>query len=128
MKICITAQQNSLNSPVEPRFGRCQYFILFDDETQKSMVVRNSASLVSSGAGIRATQILTDHQVDTLITGRIGPKAANALNNTNIHVVLNATGTAEMVLEQYKNGELKEESRPLMTASGGGRGRGRHGR
>lgn len=130
MKICITAQQNNLNSPIEPRFGRCRYFVIFDDKTQQYEAVKNTAISAAGGAGIKATQLLIDNQVDTLITGRIGPKAMNALETTNIQVILNASGLIKNVLEQLRNGELIEEKRPLIsdTQFGEGRQRRRHDR
>ncbi|MCS7366963.1 MAG: dinitrogenase iron-molybdenum cofactor biosynthesis protein, partial [archaeon YNP-WB-062] len=30
MKICVSATSNSLDAPVDPRFGRCPYFIIVD--------------------------------------------------------------------------------------------------
>ncbi len=33
MKVVITAQQGSLDSAVDPRFGRCQYLLFVDTNT-----------------------------------------------------------------------------------------------
>ena len=35
MKICITSRSNSLDAQIDPRFGRCQYFIIVDPESMK---------------------------------------------------------------------------------------------
>ena len=32
-KICVTSQGNTLDGEVDPRFGRCQYFIIVDIDT-----------------------------------------------------------------------------------------------
>lgn len=115
MKICVTAQQDNLNSLIDPRFGRCQYFIVFDDETQQYKAIRNTAAFAGGGAGIKATQLLILNHVDTLITGRLGPKATNALNATRIQVILKKSGSVKNILEQFRKGEMTEEKHPLIS-------------
>lgn len=41
MKICITSEGKTLDSKVDPRFGRCQYFIIVDSETLVFEAVEN---------------------------------------------------------------------------------------
>ena len=41
MKICITSQGDTLDSPVDPRFGRCQYFSIVETETMEHESIRN---------------------------------------------------------------------------------------
>lgn len=36
MLICITAQGDNLDSEIDPRFGRCNYFIFYDTETKNT--------------------------------------------------------------------------------------------
>ncbi len=33
MKIAITSEGNSLNSLIDPRFGRCAFFAIYDTDT-----------------------------------------------------------------------------------------------
>ena len=41
MKICLSSQGNTLDSQVDPRFGRCQYFIIVDTETLAFEAIKN---------------------------------------------------------------------------------------
>ena len=33
MKICVTATEDNLDAMVDPRFGRCAYFVIVDPES-----------------------------------------------------------------------------------------------
>jgi predicted Fe-Mo cluster-binding NifX family protein len=33
MKICVTATAANLEAQIDPRFGRCSYFVIVDSET-----------------------------------------------------------------------------------------------
>ena len=54
MKICITANGEGLDSEVDPRFGRCSYFVIYDPETRSVESISNSSAVASGGAGIKA--------------------------------------------------------------------------
>ena len=57
MKIIITAQGNTLDSPVDPRLGRAQGFIVTDEKGEAFEYVDNAQNLnAASGAGIQAAQ------------------------------------------------------------------------
>ncbi|NQE53522.1 hypothetical protein C5S29_08005, partial [ANME-1 cluster archaeon GoMg3.2] len=53
MKICITATAGDLNAQVDPRFGRCQYFVIVDSETMAFEAMANEAIAAPGGAGIQ---------------------------------------------------------------------------
>ena len=79
MKICVTATANSLDAQIDPRFGRCSYFVIVDSETMQFEAVPNMAAAASGGAGIQAAQTIAKEGVKLLITGNVGPKAFQAL-------------------------------------------------
>ncbi|RJS76747.1 dinitrogenase iron-molybdenum cofactor biosynthesis protein [Candidatus Bathyarchaeota archaeon] len=127
MKICVSASTNSLEAPVDPRFGRCPYFMIVDSETLQFEAVPNMASGAMSGAGIQAAQTIASRGVKVLITGNVGPNAFQALSAAGIKIVTGVSGTVRDVIERYKRGELKETGAPTVGGHfgmGAGRGRG----
>ena len=45
MKIAISATGTTLDAEVDPRFGRCQYFIIVDPETMQFEALENSGAI-----------------------------------------------------------------------------------
>ena len=128
MKICVSTVANSLDAQLDPRFGRCPYFILVDDETMQFEAIPNKALGAMGGAGIQAAQTITSKGVKVLITGNVGPNAFQALSVAGIKIITGAFGTVREVIEKYKRGELKETGTPTVGGHfgmGSGRGRGR---
>jgi predicted Fe-Mo cluster-binding NifX family protein len=108
MKICITAKGTSLESEVDPRFGRCAYFIIIDSTTMDFEVIENSNAQTSGGAGIQAGQLVSEKNVEALLTGNVGPNAYETLNAAQIKVYTGIRGTVREAVEKFKNNELKE--------------------
>jgi predicted Fe-Mo cluster-binding NifX family protein len=133
MKIAISSAGKGLDSQIDPRFGRCQYFILIDPETMEFEGLENTGLMASGGAGVQAAQLVVQKGVNVLITGNLGPNAASALSAAGIKVYLVPGGTVREVTEALKSGRLQEASgptvpphfgKPINTLSPGGRGRG----
>jgi len=108
MKICVTAQGNNLEAQVDPRFGRCQYFMIVDPETLQYEAISNPNIDAQGGAGIQSGQIMADKKVKVVITGNVGPNAFQTLNAAGISVMTGASGSIREAIEKYKKGELKE--------------------
>lgn len=112
MKLCISASAESLDAPLDPRFGRCPYFIIVDSETMQFEAVPNLALGAVGGAGIQAAQLIASKGAKVVITGNVGPNAFQALSAAGIKVITGAYGTVREVVEKYKRGELKETNAP----------------
>jgi predicted Fe-Mo cluster-binding NifX family protein len=128
MKICVTAVSGNLDAQLDPRFGRCPYFVIVDTETMEFEAIPNTAAGAMGGAGIQAAQTIASKGVKVLITGNVGPNAFQALSAAGIKIVTGAFGTVREVVEKYKRGELKETGSPTVRGHFGmgmGRGRGR---
>jgi predicted Fe-Mo cluster-binding NifX family protein len=125
MKICVSATANNLEAQVDPRFGRCQYFIIVDSETMQFEAIPNMAAGASGGAGIQAAQTIADKGVKVVITGNVGPNAFGALSAAGIEIVTGAFGAVKEVVEKFKKGEYGKTGAPTVGEhSGMGRGRG----
>jgi predicted Fe-Mo cluster-binding NifX family protein len=128
MKIAISSTGKDLDCQIDPRFGRCQYFIFLDSETMEFEAAENQGLTAMGGAGVQAAQLVVQKGVNALITGNLGPNAASALSASGIKVYLVPGGTVKEVAEAYKSGTLKEVSGstvPPHFGMGGGRGMGR---
>ncbi len=110
MKICVTALSGSLDAQVDPRFGRCQYFLIVDSDKMDFEVMPNMSADTMGGAGIQAAQAVANKGVEVVITGNVGPNAFQALSAAGIKIVTGAFGTVKDVIEMYKSGQLKETS------------------
>ncbi|MDR5729867.1 MAG: NifB/NifX family molybdenum-iron cluster-binding protein [Terriglobia bacterium] len=108
MKLVVTSEGDSLQSPVDPRFGRAKFFVVIDTETHAVTAIQNAVNLsATQGAGIQAGKTIVELGVQSLITGHVGPKAFATLQAGNVVVYTGATGTAADAVEQLNNGQLQ---------------------
>ena len=127
MKVAVSATGKDLNCQIDPRFGRCQYFIFIDPETMEFEALENAGLMASGGAGVQAAQSVVQKGASAVITGNLGPNAASALSASGIKVHLVSGGTVREVTEAFKAGKLQEASGPTVPphfGMGGGRGMG----
>jgi predicted Fe-Mo cluster-binding NifX family protein len=126
MKIGIPATSDSLEANLDPRFGRCQYFLIVDSDSMDYSAVQNDSINAAHGAGIQAAQIIANMGVDVVITGNVGPNAFNVLFATGIKIVTGASGSVREAIEKFKSGQLKEVRNPTVGGHFGmGKGSGR---
>lgn len=118
MRIAISATGRDLDSSLDPRFGRCPYFLLVDPETEEYQAVPNPGISAGGGAGIKAAQEVVNQGVKTLITGQCGPNAFNILTAGGIRILQAPAGPVRRVLELYKQGELTEVNAPGVAKQG----------
>jgi predicted Fe-Mo cluster-binding NifX family protein len=127
MKVAVSATGKDLNCQIDPRFGRCQYFIFIDPETMEFEASENEGGMASGGAGVQAAQLVVQKGATSLITGNLGPNAASAISASGIKVYLVPGGTVREAIEAFKEGKLQEASGatvPPHFGMGGGRGMG----
>ncbi len=117
MKIAITANGKTLDSPMDPRFGRAPFILIIDSEGGLLEVIDNSTNVnAMRGAGIQAAKSMADRGVAVLITGHCGPNAFTALQAAGIKVGADQSGLVKDVLVRFKNGEITFADKPNAEA------------
>lgn len=135
MKVCVTAGASGLDAPMDPRFGRCPFFVIVDTDSMSENSIVNSNVNATSGAGIQAAQEIARQGAAALITGNVGPNAMQTLSAAKIDVYqYQGAGSVRDVVEKFKRGELvkiADASVPAHAGMGtggqGGQGMGRGG-
>ncbi len=119
MKICITSEGDNLDSKVDPRFGRCRYFVIVDTETLEFEPIRNANVESMGGAGVQSGQLVAEKKVKAVLSGNVGPNAFQTLQSAGIDVVTGISGTVREAAEKYKKGELKPTDGPSVNSKFG---------
>jgi len=126
MKIAVTSTGNTLDSPIDPRFGRCQFFVFVDPETMEFEATENQAMMAAGGAGPQAAQFIANKGAEAVVTGNVGPNATSSLAAAGIKVFAGARGTVKETISLFKNSQLQEVGEATVASHagmGGGRGR-----
>ena len=106
MKVAISSKGTELNSQVDVRFGRGEYFVIIDGDNVTSM--ENQAKFAQHGAGGEVVRLLSNENIDVILTGEVGPNAGIALDSFEIKAFRGISGTVEETYNKWKNGELEE--------------------
>jgi predicted Fe-Mo cluster-binding NifX family protein len=133
MKIAVSSQGDTLDSPASPVFGRCPIYLFVESETMEFEAVPNPAMSQGGGAGIQAAQFVVNQGAHAVLSGNLGPNAFDVLQAAAVPGYLVAGGTVRQAVEAFKAGQLQPMGGPNVRAHsgmrggmrGGGRGMGR---
>jgi predicted Fe-Mo cluster-binding NifX family protein len=112
MKIAISASGPDFGASVDPRFGRCSYFLFIDTETMEFEAVENPNISSAGGAGIQSAQLIANKGAKALLTGSCGPNAFQTLQAAGVEVIVGVMGSIKEAVEQYKTGKFQPIAQP----------------
>ncbi len=110
MKIAFTTKGTEWNSPMDARFGRTEFIVIYDEETKTLSSFDNRAiENEAHGAGTATSKMLFELKPDVLITGNgPGQNAGTVLKKLNLKIFV---GAGEMTMkgayEAYKHAKLE---------------------
>jgi predicted Fe-Mo cluster-binding NifX family protein len=128
MKIAVSSSGKDLDALIDPRFGRCAYFLIIETDDMSFEVFDNQSISLGGGAGIQSAQFISSKGAKAVITGNCGPNAVKTLAAAGIKVFLGSTGIIREALQKYKNKELTSTNTanaPEYSGMAAGRGFGR---
>lgn len=111
MKIAFTAKGTDWDSQIDPRFGRTEYILVYEEENDQfesfdNREIENEAH----GAGPKTSQKLFELGANILITGNgPGGNAAAVLEKAGVETFIGAGNmTVKQAFEAYQNNQLKK--------------------
>lgn len=108
MKIILSSDGTNKDSNLDKRFGRCEFFVIYDTEKDTYEAVVNSGINASGGAGIKAANQVIELGTEVLITGSLGPNAFELIEKSDIKAFSSEVMTLVQAIAEYKEGNLNE--------------------
>jgi predicted Fe-Mo cluster-binding NifX family protein len=111
VKIIFTSTGEGWDSKIDPRFGRTDYILLYNEETDElSSIDNREIKDVAHGAGPKTAEKIFALQADILITGNgPGGNAAAILDKMPLKIYIRAGGmTIREAYEAFKNNKLEQ--------------------
>lgn len=106
MRVAITATDADLETKVEPRFGRCPYFLLVETDDLSFEALENPNVTAGEDAGIQSARLVMDQGVKVVLTGTCELRAERALRANGVKVIIGCIGTAQEAIERFRAGGL----------------------
>jgi predicted Fe-Mo cluster-binding NifX family protein len=88
MKIAIASTGNTLHSKMDERFGRCDFFVIYDTDTKATEFIPNPHKDAESGAGPAAVQLVASRGVSKIVAGEFGMKIKSLLDSLKIQLIV----------------------------------------
>ena len=108
MLIAVSSKGLDLNSPVDERFGRANYFIIYNTDSKSFETLNNETNAkASQGVGVKTVELLSGKNIDLVISGNFGPQAFRALNTAGIKAALWSKGKVSEAVELACNDKLE---------------------
>jgi len=109
MRIVFTARGKGWDASMDPRLGRTEFLVLYDEERDEMRSISNEESLTMQHAGPHIAQKIMELAPDVIITGNgPGRRAYEMLERSDIAIYV---GAGEMSIQEaydaYKANRLE---------------------
>ncbi|MGC6174059.1 NifB/NifX family molybdenum-iron cluster-binding protein [Lacrimispora sp. 38-1] len=108
MKIAVSATGQNREDMLDRRFGRCDYFQIYDTETEEFHVISNKGVSAGGGAGIASASQVMEEGITAVITGNLGPNAFELLEKSGIKAYSCEEIPVTGAIERFQKNQLSE--------------------
>ena len=88
MKTAITSTGDNSEAKLDNRFGRCNYFVIYDSEAKSVEYIPNPYADAEEGAGSESVKLLASRNVSRIISGEFGLKIKPLLDSLKIQMIV----------------------------------------
>jgi predicted Fe-Mo cluster-binding NifX family protein len=110
VKIIITSKGKCLTDELDPRFGRCANFIVYDADSGEFEAIENTNAAMAGGAGIQTAQLAVSKGAGAVISGSFGPNAYNTLKAAGVEMYSSGEVKVIQAVMSFKEGKLPKVS------------------
>lgn len=104
MRVAITSTGNNLQSLIDPRFGRCACFVIYDTNTGSTEFIPNPNVDAIDGAGPASVQLVASRDVSKVVSGEFGIKIKSLFDSLKIQMILiKEKKTIEEIIELFNH-------------------------
>ena len=105
MIICLTTEQDNLDSLLSPIFKESKYFLFVNLKNNKIRVIKNKRTTADN---LEAVYLVTNQHPQIIITGNIQANSFDFLVNSGIEVCCGVFGiTAREAIKRYRAKKIK---------------------
>ena len=77
-----------MDSKIDPRFGRCAYFAVYDTGNNSVEFIPNPHKDAEEGAGPATVQLVSTFKVSKIISGEFGQKIKSLIDDLKIQMIV----------------------------------------
>lgn len=111
MILAIPVINKEINSEIDDRFGRGEFFLIYNLENEEIKYIENIYKDEVTGAGQKVVKMLYEIGVEYLITPELGPKAKEALKGFGMEVYKRGNvESAKEGIDLFKSGKLEKDN------------------
>ena len=112
MKIAVTSTGPTLDDQIDPRFGRCAYFVIVETKDMSFEAFDNESIALGGGAGIQSAQFVASKGIVREVVERYKKEDIKSTNTPNVS-------------DHFGMGSGSDMDRWMRKGCGGGKGMGR---
>lgn len=108
MIITLPTVTSGEKSFISDKFGRCNFFYVYDTETKKGQVYTNVNKDGQGGVGIKASEFVINHKTKVLIAPHVGEKSMDLLLSEGVKIYHSTDEIVNKNIERFLNDELEK--------------------